>query len=400
MARQPLGDMYAMTPERAREYGFVSYYNHTGSEASDKLANNITLTSEEWAQLLTSPVQFILQSGGWGGAGFDVTVLPQLLLCLPWTLAFLIFRIFAQRQLSRFGLWLQVVVPKDGSKATLNNAQRRKLRKFQNQVWLTVYYIISAVFGYAVQCTKPWFGLPVSESNRIALLTPHPYKPDGGLMCYYQSGLGFYFSEMLALPVENDIRRSDFVEYFVHHIVTCALIVFSHCSYEHRFGVYVLFIHDASDIMLAAGKVINYVVSAERKRAQRLKSNGGGDKQTKAKPSLLYRVIFNETTVNVCFVLFTLFFVFFRLVCLPYLALANIVYGVKIRMFTGSYCLLIILLQGVLQGLHVYWFTLIMKIVINSLTGKRVDDIRSEDDDDGDGVEGQAVPKNSKPHRE
>ncbi|RHW72692.1 Sphingosine N-acyltransferase [Trypanosoma brucei equiperdum] len=395
MARHPLGNMYAMTAERAREYGFVSHYNHTGSEASDKLANNITLTSEEWVQLLTGPVQFITQSGGWGGAGFDATVLPQLLLCFPWVIAFLMFRVFTQRQLIRVGLWLQVVVPKGGTAATLSNSQRRKLKKFQNQVWLATYYIVSTIFGYAVQIGKPWFGLPVSKANRVALLTPHPYKPGNGLLCYYQYGLGFYIAEMLALLTEYDIKRSDFVEYFIHHIVTVALIVVSHCNYEHRFGVYVLLIHDASDIMLALSKILNYVLGAQAKRMRQRKAGKKVD-VVEAKSSFLYRMIFCETTMNIVFVAFTAVFVFFRLVCLPYLALSNIVYGVKIRMFTWSYCLLIFLLQVALQGLHIYWFTIIVKVLINTALGSRVDDIRSEDDEDDGNVREKASFKHSK----
>ncbi|CCD13034.1 unnamed protein product [Trypanosoma congolense IL3000] len=396
MALHPRGELYAMGPERAREYGFVSYYNHTGNETLDRLTNNITLTTEEWLQLVTSPVQFILKSGGWGGLGIDATVLSQLFPCLLWTIVFAGLRFFAQKQLSRLGLWLQVVVPRHGDKNNMTTSQRLKLKKFQNQLWLTVYYTASTIFGYVILRDKPWFGLPVSESNRIALLTPHPYKPEVELLRYYRYGLGFYIAEMAALVVEIDIKRSDFFEYFIHHVVTLLLIIISHCSYEHRFGVYVLFIHDASDILLALGKVINYVVKGDGNRMRNRKAGKSKNAAANAPVSRLYKAIFNDSMLTACFLMFTVLFFFFRLLCLPFLALANIVYGVKIRMFTWSFTFLIFLLQVALQGLHVYWFTLILKIIASTITGKSVEDIRSEDDDDDDDGGGEALPKKSK----
>ncbi|KAH8610905.1 TLC domain [Trypanosoma vivax] len=381
MTRYTLDDMYAMPPERAREYGFVSYYNHTGDTVRDSLANNLELTSEQWRQLLVNPVGLATRLGGWGGVGLDLTALPQLLPCFLWALLFLVVRLIAQTWLSRLGIWLQVVVPR-GRRARPSAMQRRRLKKFQNQLWLAVYYTASTVFGYAVQYDKPWFGLPVGLSNRVAFLTPHPYNPGPELLNYYRYGLGFYVAEMVALILEHDMRRSDFAEYFVHHIVTFALMILSHCSYEHRFGAYVLFIHDASDIMLAVGKAMIYVSRAMEARERKAAVAEGGAVKHAAAPSPIFRALFSSTSLTICLAIFLVLFVFFRLVCLPCLALANLVLGVKIRMFTWSYCVLILLLQVALQGLHLYWFAIIMKIAIQTLKGKPAADVRSDDDDD------------------
>ncbi|ORC86754.1 putative dihydroceramide synthase [Trypanosoma theileri] len=388
-------DIYAMSFERAKEYGFVSYYNHTGDHARDLLSNNLTFTREEFWWLLTNPFSLQKHLNGWGGLGWDVTILPQLLPCLLWAVAFIFLRIFCQEQLSGIGLYLQVVVPKrhyrklsDGiSETYLNKGQRIKLKKFQTQTWLFVVYTISTIFGYYVQWDKPWFGFPVNEANRISLLTPHPYNPEPELLHYYCYGLGFYLSEIVSLLMEHDMKRSDFFEYLLHHIVTIALIVISHCSYEHRFGAYVLFIHDASDIMLALSKSLNYVVNAailRQQKAATLKPNG--IIITEPPRSFLYKIVFSENSVIVTFAAFIALFVFFRLVCLPFLALASVVLAVKIRTFTLLYWFLVILLHVILQGLHVYWFYLIIKVVLNLVTGRPSADIRSENDEMDDDV--------------
>ncbi|KAH8616186.1 TLC domain [Trypanosoma vivax] len=259
----PLGDVYAMPLERAEEYGFVSYYNHTGDAATSRASNNLTLTDEEWRWLLTNPVGLAMRLAAAGGLGLDTSALPQLLPCLLWAVVFVLVRLAAQTWLSRIGVWLRLAVPRARHRGR-GTVRCRRLRKFQIQLWLAVYYAASTAFGWAVQRDKPWFGFPASEDNRIALLTPHPYRPEPELLLYYQYGLGFYLSEMVALLAERDMRRADFLEYFVHHLVTFALVILSHCSYEHRFGAYVLFLHDASDIMLAVTRAFLYVVDAQR----------------------------------------------------------------------------------------------------------------------------------------
>ncbi|KAH9601079.1 TRAM/LAG1/CLN8 homology domain [Trypanosoma melophagium] len=386
-------DVYAMSLERAREYGFVSYYNHTGDPAKDLLSNNLTFTSEELWWLVTNPFSLQKHLNGWGGFGWDVTVLPQLLPCILWAVAFIFLRIFCQEQLSGLGLYLRVVVPKrhhrnlrDGvSEIYLNKGQRIKLKKFQNQAWLALFYTLSTAFGYYVQWDKPWFGLPVNEANCISFLTPHPYNPEPKLMHYYCYGLGFYLSESVSMFLEHDMKRSDFFEYLIHHIVTVTLIVISHCSYEHRFGVYVLFIHDASDILLAVSKSLNYVVNAATLRQQKAaKLTSAGITITEPPRSFLYRFIFSEGVMIFCFVAFILFFFFFRLVCLPYLALATLLFQVKIRILTVNSWFLALLLQVILQGLHLYWFALIMKLSLRVVRGGPRSDIRSEDDETDD----------------
>ncbi|KEG05518.1 putative dihydroceramide synthase [Trypanosoma grayi] len=137
--------------------------------------------------------------------------------------------------------------------------------------------------------------------------------------------------------------------------------------------------------MLAVSKSINYVVSADTKRQQkavRLKGKGAGT--TAAAPCLLYRLVFNDAVVTGCFVAFVVLFAFFRLVCLPFLARATLLLGPKYRTFTLSHWIMVLFLHVVLQGLHVYWFALIVKLAIHIFTGGPCADIRSDNDTEED----------------
>lgn len=75
-------------------------------------------------------------------------------------------RYICREPFARLGMYLGVVTEdskkycqrlaegKRGSGA-LSPANQRKLFKFQNQVWLTVFYIVSSIFGYYIQHDKP-----------------------------------------------------------------------------------------------------------------------------------------------------------------------------------------------------------------------------------------------------
>ncbi|ESL06579.1 dihydroceramide synthase [Trypanosoma rangeli SC58] len=402
-ARGVPANMYAMPFSRAMEYGFVAHYNHTGDPATERHANNLSFTSEQLWWLATNPLSLQVHLNGWGGVGLDAAALPQLLPALLWAAMLVAVRFFFRREIARLGLYLQVVVPSSGPKrvdegsgakaARLSRGQRNKLRRFQTQVWLAVTYTASALFGYMVQRDELWFGLPLSEANRIHILSPHPYRPGRGLLLYYQYGLGFYLAECFLHLVDRDIKRSDFLEYLAHHVVTIALIVLSHCSYEHRFGVYVLFIHDVSDVMLAVSKALNYVVQAAEEREQRAARNGGRRTGPAEAPACrLYKLVFSNTTVFICFAAFAVSFFFLRLVCLPTLALASAGLAVKLRTCTVCYWVLVFLLQVVLQGLQVYWFSLIVRLAVQTIFGGPLTDIRSDDEEEDDEEKVKASP--------
>lgn len=339
---------------------------------------------------------------GCSGWGFDLQVVPSLLPALAWFVGIMLVRYVMRRPLALLGLYLGVVTEDKAAYqarlaqgkrglAALSAKNQSKLFKFQNQVWLTLFYTVSTAFGYYVQHDKPWFKFPLDDVASVHMLVPHPYNPPAELMLYYHYGLAFYLAELFSLlVVEVKVKRSDFLEYVFHHLVTLMLITFSHVGWEHRFGAYVLFLHDASDIMLSFSKSLHYVAEAEAERGRAYdaeqeklaKLRGDGAPAKKYRPSPLYRYFLNDTGVNGCFVVFVAIFFYLRLYCLPMMARATMGMTPRLRHGNFNMWLLVLLLNVALQSLHVYWALLIVVLAVALFTGGERKDIRSEDDED------------------
>lgn len=351
---------------------------------------------------------------GCSGWGFDMELLPSLLPALLWAVGFIVFRYLCREPLGRFGMWAGVVVENEQmhakrlaaglrGTASLSPKNRRKIIKFQNQLWLGIFYLFFSAVGYFVQADKPWFTLPLNEDSALHLLVPHPYNPPKEILFYYHYGLGFYFAELISLIyIESQVKRSDYMEYAFHHVTTLALIVFSHLGLEHRFGAYVLFIHDASDIMLAVGKVLHYIQTGNQLRKERYNSKHAriGDGKT-YRESFFFKYILTEMFLNVWFAGFIAGFFFFRIYCLPMMLTATFQMASVVRHGNFNMWLLVVLLNVALQALHVYWATLIVLMVVDLLNGGDRKDIRSDDGDDESSVASQdATSLSSESERE
>lgn len=259
-------------------------------------------------------------------------------------MAFHYMRSTLYEPLSRFGV-----------KCGISPKLKRKLKKFQNQTWLVLFYSISTLFGIAALHSYDFFRFPLWSSDSDAVLTlydNHPQEPDWTLLLYYNYEIGFYFTEVMSLFIYG--KRADFVEMALHHASTLFLLVFSHMARYHRIGAYVLLIHDASDVMLSVSK------------------------------SLVYTTL-PEFWTFTAFSLFISSFVFFRLICLPVLGIADFSVGPRMIPYTPMYWVLMYTAHIVLQSLHLYWFGLIIRLVHRIVTKKnddpRTTDIRSSDEE-------------------
>lgn len=334
---------------------------------------------------------------GCSGWGIDVSLLLVLYPAVYWFLGIMLIRYLCREPFARFGIYMGVVTEKSTCHhhgiasgkhgvASLSPRNRKKIMKFQNQMWLSMFYFASSCFGYYVQRDQPWFKLPLDDEASLHLLLPHPYNPPAELIMYYHYGLAFYFAELCSLfIIERHMKRSDFLEYAVHHITTLLLILCSHIGLEHRFGAYVLFIHDASDIMLSVSKSIHYMWQEETARRERHNTKNAEEKNSKAhRKSFLQRCIVSELCLNCCFAAFVLLFFFFRLYCLPFMGKATIRMSPKVRHGNLNMWMLVFLLNVALQGLHVYWAVLIIVLSLSIAKGGELRDIRSEDEEDSE----------------
>uniref|UniRef100_A0A1I7XW27 TLC domain-containing protein n=1 Tax=Heterorhabditis bacteriophora TaxID=37862 RepID=A0A1I7XW27_HETBA len=74
---------------------------------------------------------------------------------------------------------------------------------------------------------------------------------------YYIIEASFYWALFVG-TLCIDIRRADFMQMMVHHAITILLLYISWSMNMTRVGTLVLFIHDAADIFIEAGKIFRY----------------------------------------------------------------------------------------------------------------------------------------------
>uniref|UniRef100_A0A8C6SRC0 Ceramide synthase 3a n=1 Tax=Neogobius melanostomus TaxID=47308 RepID=A0A8C6SRC0_9GOBI len=205
------------------------------------------------------------------------------------------------------------------------------LRKFTEACWRFAFYLCAFGGGILALYDKEWF----YDTREVWTGFPKQSMLDSQYW-YYILELSFYSS--LLLSVAFDIKRKDFREQIVHHCATVVLLSFSWCVNYIRVGTLVMLVHDASDVLLESAKLFNYAKW--------------------------------ERTCQGLFVLFAAVFMGTRLVIFPFwLIHCTWVYPpLHYPPFFGYYFFNAALL--VLQGLHVFWAYLILRMVNKFLFGK------------------------------
>ncbi|XP_049644241.1 ceramide synthase 4-like [Suncus etruscus] len=241
-------------------------------------------------------------------------------------------------------------------------------KKFCEASWKFTYYLFVSFGGFFILYHESWLWKSVMCWDNYP---NQPLKPT--LYCWYLLELSFYISLLIMLPF--DIKRKDFKEQVVHHFVTITLIVFSYSSNLLRLGSLVLLLHDCSDILMEACKLFHYAQY----------QNGS----------------------TVLFFIFTFVFFCTRLVILP----TQILYTLYFDFIEGSspffgYYFFNGLLM-MLQVLHVFWFSLILRMIYRLIWKGKVrgdmagvrSDVEESDSSDGEVVKKKPPLKNGVVHR-
>lgn len=125
------------------------------------------------------------------------------------------------------------------------------LQKFCESSWRCTFYFLVWLFGYYVVHDKSWF----ADTNECWVNYPRQYLTDD-VYIYYVIEIAFYFS--LVVSQFSDVKRKDFWQMFVHHIVTLLLLIFSlTCNFQ-RIGSLVIILHDTADSSLELAKLGSY----------------------------------------------------------------------------------------------------------------------------------------------
>lgn len=220
---------------------------------------------------------------------------------------------------------------------------------FENSGWECLFYLMSACIGLFVYSQEEWSVWPSTQ-----IWDQWPLQPiSTAFRGYYLLMLAFYIQALVSL-IFIDKPRSDYWEYLLHHLVTIFLIGCSYYTRIHRYGLIILSLHDVGDVLINAAKSFKYLGDAW------------------------------DVTTNVLFVIFSVVFVFTRLVFLPITVIPSGYWELlqmepmngNVPCFLPMNCALV-----VLQCLHVFWFVLLVKAIKRQILVGTVNDQRENEID-------------------
>ncbi|KAJ2773269.1 Sphingosine N-acyltransferase lag1 [Coemansia nantahalensis] len=236
----------------------------------------------------------------------------------------------------------------------------RKVTRFSEQGWLTIYYIVSNSVGLYVMAQEPhwmsmkhfWVDYPEGHRQMTALMKS-----------YYLVQIGFWVQQIFVLLIEE--KRKDFVVMCVHHVVTCNLLGWSLYMHYIRIGNAILCCMDSSDIFLSGTKCLRYL---------------GLDKAT-----IVSFALFVVSWV------YTRHYLYMKMVwSLNYESYENIPEDswdpARGSFFTKNVMLGFTILLMTLQVLLIYWFALVLRIIYRVIFTKNLEDSRSDSEGGDDGA--------------
>ncbi|KAG0033702.1 sphingosine N-acyltransferase lag1 [Podila clonocystis] len=153
----------------------------------------------------------------------------------------------------------------DGKKTTMGashairlkkeeHAGEGKLLRFAEQGWLVIYDGCMWTFGmYLLYNSQYWADTTFYWRDYPKTLL------SGTMKWYYLIQFAFWLQQLCLAILGIEKRRKDFLEFMVHHIITCLLVGFSYSFNLTSVGHAVLCAMDFSDIVLAACKMLKYV---------------------------------------------------------------------------------------------------------------------------------------------
>uniref|UniRef100_A0A7E4UZF9 TLC domain-containing protein n=1 Tax=Panagrellus redivivus TaxID=6233 RepID=A0A7E4UZF9_PANRE len=272
----------------------------------------------------------------------------------------LIFRVLLESFVG-FGVGcLLGVVPREELSARIKNhlcggfARYTRSKRVLECMFRFVTYSMLFSYGYFVLSDKSWF----ADVKNCWIGFPF-HKIENSVWWYYMLETGFYYA--LFFGSVFDVKRSDFWQLVLHHVITIMLLSVSWTINFVRIGTLVLICHDISDIILEAGKLVRYYGS----------------------PSFI---------TNCFFFAFLISWFVTRLGYFPFVLLRSGLFEAA-DLIQPDYKILnlyqvphiprvIILMLLCLLVLHVFWTVIIMKIVIRSITVGEAADVRSESEEE------------------
>lgn len=234
-------------------------------------------------------------------------------------------------------------------------AGKGKFKRVAETAWRFVFYLVAWTAGVFVLWNEPQLR-DVNECWRN-----YPYHPISDQVWWYYMLEGAFYWALLFSSVVFDIRRADFYQLTLHHIVTISLLFISWSINMVRVGTLILFSHDVADILIELGKLLRYARW--------------------------------QTALNILFVIFMFIWSGTRLFYYPFYVIRSVLFSAP-ELIQKSYRwedlfqrpivprVLMVMLCCLLL-LHIFWTYVLIKVAVHTLTHGEMDDIR-EDASDAD----------------
>lgn len=238
--------------------------------------------------------------------------------------------------------------------------------KLSENLFYIMYYVFAfSMYVFVLMPRVEWGANLLSNHTSIVMAYLDPFPPPllSVERYYYIISAGFYLSATVFI-VFFDTRRSDFYQTLVHHTVTIGMVTMSYLYGYIRTGMNILALHDIGDIFLYSSKFFHNLAVAG---------------------------------VDVAlFVCFAATFYITRLVMYSRFVHSVVVEALQMLvmrpefnqwgMFYDTYLVhyvFFFIFMFTLLGLQCFWFTMILRLIVDELFyGKKLTDIREADDDD------------------
>ncbi|KAG0298342.1 sphingosine N-acyltransferase lag1 [Dissophora globulifera] len=240
-----------------------------------------------------------------------------------------------------------------------------KLERFEEQMYIMVYYAISWTSGMILLYNSPYW----MNTDHYWIGYPHN-KISGIFKTYYLVQFGFWMQQFYVL--NTDMKRKDYWAMLAHHFITSALIGGSYSVHLTRIGHAILIVMDVADVFLAIPKILRY-----------------------------------QGYTTICDYLFGLFVIswaytrhyLFPIIIMSLYNKPQKFLDMKWEPESSKYLDPTVqnIFLGLLYGLEAvlcFWFLMIFKVIYKMFNGAQADDNRSHDEDSGeDEIESEIVEK-------
>ena len=142
--------------------------------------------------------------------------------------------------------------------------ERKKVRiKLATIFFKLFYYSSVSVLAYLALSPLDYFPKELGGNGYMAKMFESGYpnsffhKKTPLFDAHYLICLAYSFVDFIWL-VFVDVRQTDFINMFFHHICTISLIIFSYVTNYSNIGSIVLFLHNISDVVVYVSRIILY----------------------------------------------------------------------------------------------------------------------------------------------